>query len=168
MKSNRTFARLAALLAALALVATACGEDTAPPPIETSSTTAAPATAAPTTTLVELSTPPRVPESYADFREQTPACGAEAPPEAQNLEFAEPDNLSLEPTEKLIATINTSCGPIVVELDPGIAPETVNSFVFLAQQGYFNGTVSHRILPGFVIQAGDPTATGRGGLTRSG
>ena len=39
---------------------------------------------------------------------------------------------------------------------------TVNSFVFLAQQGYFDGTASHRVIPGFVMQAGDPTATGRG------
>jgi cyclophilin family peptidyl-prolyl cis-trans isomerase len=51
----------------------------------------------------------------------------------------------------------------VVELDPSIAPETVNSFVFLAEQGYFDGTAAHRVLPAFVLQAGDPTATGRGG-----
>lgn len=57
-------------------------------------------------------------------------------------------------------TIVTSCGPIEVELDPSTAPETVNSFVFLAEEGYFDGTVSHRILPGFVMQAVDPTATG--------
>ncbi|MCP3977166.1 MAG: peptidylprolyl isomerase [bacterium] len=69
----------------------------------------------------------------------------------------------LDPTIKLLATINTSCGSIVVELDPMVAPETVNSFVFLARDGYFDGTVSHRVLPGFVIQAGDPTGTGRGG-----
>jgi cyclophilin family peptidyl-prolyl cis-trans isomerase len=42
------------------------------------------------------------------------------------------------------------------------APETVNSFVFLSRQGYFDGTVSHRVVPGFVFQAGDPTATGTG------
>ena len=58
--------------------------------------------------------------------------------------------------------IETSCGDIVAELDPALAPETVNSFVFLAREGYFDGTAAHRILPGFVVQAGDPTATGRG------
>jgi cyclophilin family peptidyl-prolyl cis-trans isomerase len=50
-----------------------------------------------------------------------------------------------------------------VVLDPGTAPETVNSFVFLAEAGYFDGTVWHRVFPGFILQAGDPTGTGRGG-----
>ena len=77
--------------------------------------------------------------------------------------FAAPEDEGLDPATKIAATITTSCGDIGIELDPGIAPETVNSFVFLARQGYFDGTVSHRILPGFVIQAGDPTATGREG-----
>ncbi|MBN2112962.1 MAG: peptidylprolyl isomerase [Acidimicrobiia bacterium] len=58
--------------------------------------------------------------------------------------------------------LHTSCGAITLELDPALAPETVNSFVFLARQGYFDGTVSHRVLPGFVFQAGDPTASGTG------
>jgi peptidylprolyl isomerase len=58
--------------------------------------------------------------------------------------------------------VHTSCGDITLELDPALAPETVNSFVFLARQGYFDGTVSHRVVPGFVFQAGDPTATGAG------
>jgi cyclophilin family peptidyl-prolyl cis-trans isomerase len=48
-------------------------------------------------------------------------------------------------------------------LDPEAAPEAVNSFAFLARAGYFDGTVSHRIVPGFVYQAGDPTARGNGG-----
>ena len=60
-------------------------------------------------------------------------------------------------------TLVTSCGPIEIALDPAVAPETVNSFVFLAESGYFDGTVSHRVIPGFMMQAGDPTATGRGG-----
>ena len=64
---------------------------------------------------------------------------------------------------KVRATITTSCGPIVVELDPAAAPATVNSFAFLATEGYFDGSVSHRVVPGFMIQAGDPTGTGRGG-----
>lgn len=61
------------------------------------------------------------------------------------------------------AVLHTSCGPITIELDPALAPETVNSFVFLAEEGYYDGTVSHRVVPGYVIQAGDPTASGRGG-----
>ena len=62
-----------------------------------------------------------------------------------------------------MATLHTSCGDLVIELLPEVAPATVNSFVFLAEQGYFDGTVSHRIAPGFVVQLGDPTGSGRGG-----
>ncbi len=161
-KTTRTLT----LAAALALVATACGGSSDP---EASETSAPPTTAtAPTTTadLVPLETavPPGVPPSdYAGFRAQPTACDSSPPAEATNTSFSEADDLALDPTIKLLATINTSCGSIVVELDPMEAPLTVNSFVFLAQQGYFDGTVSHRVLPGFVIQAGDPTATGRGG-----
>lgn len=149
-----------------ALVATACGDDNSDPfeaETTSSSTTVTTSTSGPTTTLVPLSIPPGVPASYEEFRQRPTACGAEAPPPATSEQYPEPDDLGLDPNEKLIATINTSCGPIVVELDPAMAPETVNSFVFLARKGYFDGTVSHRVLPGFVIQAGDPTATGLGG-----
>ncbi|NND03541.1 MAG: peptidylprolyl isomerase [Acidimicrobiia bacterium] len=148
----------------MALVVSACGEDVAPAPVETTSVEASTTSAAPqTTTVVPLSVPAQVPENYEDFRAQATACGADAPAEISPKEFTAPEDLGLDPAVKLTATIETSCGPIVVELDPGLAPETVNSFVFLAQQGYFDGTVSHRIIPGFVIQAGDPTATGLGG-----
>jgi cyclophilin family peptidyl-prolyl cis-trans isomerase len=77
--------------------------------------------------------------------------------------YSAPDDLGLDPSAPIAATIATSCGDIVISLDPAAAPATVNSFVFLATAGYFDGTVFHRILPGFVVQAGDPTATGRGG-----
>jgi len=59
--------------------------------------------------------------------------------------------------------MSTSCGDIGIRLDPSLAPETVNSFVFLASEGYFDGTVLHRIVPGFIAQGGDQTATGTGG-----
>lgn len=61
------------------------------------------------------------------------------------------------------ATIATPKGDIVVELWPELAPQHVNSFVFLARQGYFDGLTFHRVEPGFVIQGGDPTGTGSGG-----
>jgi len=61
------------------------------------------------------------------------------------------------------ATIATNRGDIKVSLDPGNAPCTVGSFVSLAQQGYFDDTKCHRLVPGFVLQCGDPSATGRGG-----
>jgi len=60
-------------------------------------------------------------------------------------------------------TFETSCGTFVVDLDTGLAPNTAASLVALAGRGYFDDTVFHRIVPGFVIQGGDPTQTGSGG-----
>ena len=78
------------------------------------------------------------------------------------LQFDAPDDMGIDPAAIVPAAIATSCGTIDVELDPSIAPEAVNSFVFLAEEGYFDGSVAHRIIPDFVLQAGDPTATGLG------
>jgi len=61
------------------------------------------------------------------------------------------------------ATVNTSAGTITIDLDQAAAPTTVNSFVFLARNNYFDDTVCHRIIQEFVVQCGDPTATGTGG-----
>jgi len=60
-------------------------------------------------------------------------------------------------------TIETDRGPIVMELDPGLAPNSVNHFVALARDGFYNGLTFHRVVPDFVIQGGDPEGTGRGG-----
>ena len=60
-------------------------------------------------------------------------------------------------------TITTNSGDVRATLDSDAAPCTVNSFVSLAEQGYFDGTTCHRLVPGFVLQCGDPTATGSGG-----
>jgi cyclophilin family peptidyl-prolyl cis-trans isomerase len=57
----------------------------------------------------------------------------------------------------------TSCGPIEIELLAGESPVTANSFAFLAGQGFYDATVVHRVVPGFVVQMGDPTGTGTGG-----
>ncbi|NOY56841.1 MAG: peptidylprolyl isomerase [Actinobacteria bacterium] len=79
------------------------------------------------------------------------------------MRFDAPEDQHIDPGATVTATVATSCGDIVIKLDPASAPQTVNSFVFLARQGFFDGTVFHRIVPGFVIQGGDPTATGTGG-----
>jgi peptidyl-prolyl cis-trans isomerase B (cyclophilin B) len=59
--------------------------------------------------------------------------------------------------------MQTSCGDITIALDPAVAPQTVNSFVSLAQKGFYDGTFFHRIVTDFVDQGGDPTGTGSGG-----
>ncbi len=98
---------------------------------------------------------------YERFRTQGTACGGTRPEAAATMSFAAPGDGGVSSNAR--ATLHTSCGDIVIELRHDLAPATVNSFVFLAAQGYFDGTVSHRIVPGFVVQLGDPTATGRGG-----
>lgn len=118
-----------------------------------SSTTTTPAAAA----VPESVTTPE----YLAFSAQPTACAASSPDAARSMSFSEPEDLALD--DPVTAVLHTSCGEITLELDPALAPATVNSFVFLAEQGYFDGTVSHRVVPGFVIQAGDPTATGGGG-----
>jgi len=74
---------------------------------------------------------------------------------------APPMTIDVEKT--YFATIETEKGTIRIQLFPDIAPETVNSFVFLARDGYFDGLTFHRVIPGFVAQGGDPTGTGGGG-----
>lgn len=61
------------------------------------------------------------------------------------------------------ARITTTAGAVDVELFSGEAPRTANNFVFLASQGFYDGTIIHRVVPGFVVQMGDPTGTGTGG-----
>jgi len=69
----------------------------------------------------------------------------------------------LDPTKTWTLAFRTSCGTIVVTLDVDSAPETTASLVALAEAGFFDETVFHRIVPGFVIQGGDPTQRGSGG-----
>ena len=71
--------------------------------------------------------------------------------------------MTIDPAGKISATMHTSGGAIVFDLFPAEAPKTVNSFVFLAREGYYDGVIFHRIISGFMIQGGDPTGTGRGG-----
>jgi peptidyl-prolyl cis-trans isomerase B (cyclophilin B) len=59
--------------------------------------------------------------------------------------------------------MDTTEGPIVIELYPKQAPHHVNSFVFLANEGFYDGVIFHRVIPGFMVQGGDPTGTGGGG-----
>ena len=97
---------------------------------------------------------------YLAFREQPTACGAERPPAATEMQYDSSGEADVSGTVAVV--LHTSCGKIRLNLDADTAPETVNSFVFLARDGYFNGTVSHRIIPGYIVQAGDPTAAGTG------
>jgi peptidyl-prolyl cis-trans isomerase B (cyclophilin B) len=77
--------------------------------------------------------------------------------------MANPPEMQIDLNNYYDVTISTPKGDIVMELDPELAPNTVNNFVSLAKQGYYDGIIFHRVVPEFVIQGGDPTGTGTGG-----
>ncbi|MGA9077795.1 MAG: peptidylprolyl isomerase [Acidimicrobiales bacterium] len=81
----------------------------------------------------------------------------------KTVRFAGPPPMCVDPEHRYTATMVTSKGTMVFALDAAGAPLTVNSFVFLARYHFFDGIVFHRIIPGFVVQGGDPTGTGTGG-----
>jgi len=78
-------------------------------------------------------------------------------------QYPAPPSNTIDTNKKYSATLDTSKGKIVCELFAKDAPKTVNNFVFLAREGFYDGTVFHRVIPNFMIQGGDPTATGTGG-----
>ena len=71
--------------------------------------------------------------------------------------------MSIDPSKTYTATLDTTKGKIVCELFAKDAPKTVNNFVFLANEKFYDGTVFHRVINDFMVQGGDPTGTGRGG-----
>ena len=91
------------------------------------------------------------------------ACDAESPPPADPPSYDEPPPLELDRKVDYSAVIATSCGDIALDLLEDEAPKTVNNFVFLAREGFYNGLTFHRIEQNSIVQGGDPTGTGRGG-----
>jgi cyclophilin family peptidyl-prolyl cis-trans isomerase len=78
-------------------------------------------------------------------------------------QYPNPPAMTIDPAKRYTATIETTAGTMDADLFPGDAPKTVNNFVFLAQDGFYDGVIFHRTISGFMIQGGDPTGTGRGG-----
>lgn len=154
------------LLAGLAACASAVpaeapAADTPAPATEAATNTPEPASVATTDTVtqtaavtVELVPPP------AEVAEG-PASALE--PIARNGMYTVTPEMVIDPTKFYYATLKTDHGDIKVQLFADRAPETVNNFVFLAREGYYNNTVFHRVLEGFMAQAGDPTGSGAGG-----
>ena len=128
--------------------ATACGSGSTPasPPPTAAGTTTAPAAA-------DLVTAPN--GRSCDVHEPDPA--------ADPKTYSDPPPMTIDTAARYRATLLTSCGTIVIALDAKRAPVTVNNFVFLAREGFFDGLTFHRVVTGFVIQGGDPEGTGRGG-----
>jgi peptidyl-prolyl cis-trans isomerase B (cyclophilin B) len=135
-------------LIALALVAfaTGCGEKSG------STAGAAPGTVA-TETDTAVSAPAKA----------SPGCRAVGPPAARKDGGAKPPSKRLDPEQTYELVFATNCGSFTVTLDQAQSPATAASLVALARARFFDGTLFHRIVPGFVIQGGDPTQSGTGG-----
>jgi cyclophilin family peptidyl-prolyl cis-trans isomerase len=131
---------------ASALLIAACGSDskngTKTPPAATAATKSTPAAPAAT---------------------KPAASPTQAPKTGGKKTYAAAPPLTIDQNKKYFATIKMDIGEIRLELYPKEAPASVNNFVFLSRDGYYDGVTFHRVIPGFVAQAGDPEGTGRGG-----
>jgi peptidyl-prolyl cis-trans isomerase B (cyclophilin B) len=143
--------RLLALLLACLLLLAACGDDDDE---ETAST--------PTPTPEETATPEPAATPEDTGGEQGTGCEKAARPRPRNRELSRPKE-RLDPSKTYVATVSTNCGDFEITLDAERAPKTGGSFKYLADKGFYDGLTFHRIVPGFVIQGGDPQGTGGGG-----
>ena len=104
--------------------------------------------------------------TFAPLTTSVPTPTSAAPavqPAREERRYDAPPPMLIDPSASYSATITTNFGTIEVALFANEAPLTVNNFVFLARDGYYDGVIIHRVAPGFVIQGGDPEGTGRGG-----
>ena len=90
------------------------------------------------------------------------SCAGQAP-EAKPKTYATPPPMTIDTSKEYTATIETEKGNLVLELFASDVPITVNNFVFLAREGFYDGSTFHRVMPGFMAQGGDSTGTGMGG-----
>jgi len=87
----------------------------------------------------------------------------ETPGNTGKRSFSAPPAMAINPAHHYLVTMKTTKGDITLCLDPQLAPNTVNNFVFLTRNGFYNGLTFHRVVADFVIQGGDPQGTGSGG-----
>jgi peptidyl-prolyl cis-trans isomerase B (cyclophilin B) len=140
---------LAPLFACLLLALAACGDDD-----EGS------AAATPTPEATETPEAAATPEDTGG--EQGTGCEKAGEPRRKDADLAKPKQ-RLDPRKTYVATVSTNCGDFEITLDAERAPKTGGSFKYLADKGFYDGLGFHRIVPGFVIQGGDPQGSGSGG-----
>jgi peptidyl-prolyl cis-trans isomerase B (cyclophilin B) len=140
-------------LCALSLVAVACGDDEEDSGSDGSGGSGA-----------AQSEPEPAPEEPQATEQATEGgCREVAQPEPRPDGGAKKPTGRLDPGKTYVVTLSTSCGKIAIRLDQKTSPRTTASFAHLARTGFYEGTAFHRIVPGFVIQGGDPTGSGAGG-----
>lgn len=100
--------------------------------------------------------------AFGCAKEPEPASSPSPSPSGPK-QYSAPPKMTIDVNKKYTATIQMEKGDIVLELFAKDAPKTVNNFVFLAREGFYNGVTFHRVIPGFMAQGGDPTGTGAGG-----
>jgi peptidyl-prolyl cis-trans isomerase B (cyclophilin B) len=83
--------------------------------------------------------------------------------EGKRQQWSSPPEMEIDPHASYSAILHTEKGDITIDFYADRAPVTVNNFLFLAQHGFYDGTIFHRVIPDFMAQGGDPTGTGRGG-----
>ena len=103
------------------------------------------------------------PQSKLDAIAAKAGCPSNPKVRVNNFSYKSAPPLTISTTAIYDATVKTDVGSFVMRLDPKEAPQTVNSFVFLASKHFYNCVIFHRVIPGFVDQTGDPTGTGSGG-----
>lgn len=94
---------------------------------------------------------------------KTPEVPPTASPVTTKKMYSTPPTMTIDSTKQYTATLETTAGEMTVALAAKATPVTVNNFVFLAREKFYDGTIFHRTIPGFMIQGGDPTGTGMGG-----
>ena len=150
--------RYLALFAPFVLLAAvvACGES------EEDTSSDEPLATTPAATA-QITTTPEPTQNAACAALPTATGPTATPPEPQVKSYPAKPEMTIDPSKTYLAHVYTETGHIVINLLPDLAPEHVNSFVFLANEKYFDGLSFHRVVPGFVAQTGDPTGTGSGG-----
>jgi peptidyl-prolyl cis-trans isomerase B (cyclophilin B) len=136
---------LTAAVAVLVLASCGSSSPSSTPSVTTPDTVAAPESKAATSAV------------------KTPGCRSVPTPPSRAGEQASKATTRLDPARRYTVVLATNCGPIVIQLAVAEAPKTTSSFANLVQTGYFNGLTFHRVVPGFVIQGGDPNGDGSGG-----
>lgn len=119
------------------------------------------------TTSVTSTTKPAPPGGSGNTNPAAITTSAECPANVKATlnkpSWKSPPPMTIDTSKTYTATVTTDAGPFTITLDPKQAPHTVNNFVFLARQHFYDCVIFHRVIPGFVDQTGDPTGTGDGG-----